>query len=158
MVTNKRRKCPHHTNQCIQLSMGYLEKSFKLHSNIFGVFFSTPSFRHIMSMLDNKRHSAMWIKYKKLIWNSSSTNSSDSSKNSSIPEQITPKDLQTKHEQLQSKQISLTLIMIKKNITWPSSRDSSRKAMMIKIAAKPPETKDTNFATIDRIGDGNCFK
>jgi len=43
-------------------------------------------------------------------------------------------------------------------ITWPSSRDSSRKAMMIRIAAKPPDTKEMNFAIIDMIGEGNCFR
>lgn len=54
------------------------------------------------------------------------------------------------------------LYMVKKhvsrNITWPSSRDSSRKAMMIRTAVKPPDTKDINFAMIDKIGDGNCFR
>ena len=45
-----------------------------------------------------------------------------------------------------------------KNITWPSSKDSSRKAMMIKIAAKPPDTNEINFAMIEIIGEGNCFR
>jgi hypothetical protein len=30
--------------------------------------------------------------------------------------------------------------------------------MMIRIAAKPPETKEMNFAMIEIIGEGNCFK
>lgn len=43
-------------------------------------------------------------------------------------------------------------------LTWPSRRDSSRNAMMINTAAKPPETNETNFAIIEMIGEGNCFR
>lgn len=43
-------------------------------------------------------------------------------------------------------------------LTWPSRRDSSRNAMMIKTAAKPPETNETNFAIMEMIGEGNCFR
>jgi hypothetical protein len=43
-------------------------------------------------------------------------------------------------------------------LTCPSSRDSSRNAMMIKTAAKPPETNETNFAIMEMIGEGNCFR
>jgi len=46
----------------------------------------------------------------------------------------------------------------KKKLTWPSRIDSPRKPRMRRIPAKPPDTNETNFATIDINGVGNCFK
>lgn len=43
-------------------------------------------------------------------------------------------------------------------LTWPSSRDSSIKAIMIKTAAKPPDTKEMNLAIRVTQGAGNCFR
>lgn len=43
-------------------------------------------------------------------------------------------------------------------LTWPSRRDSSRNAMMINTAAKPPDTNETNFAIMEIIGEGNWFR
>jgi hypothetical protein len=43
-------------------------------------------------------------------------------------------------------------------LTCPSRIDSPRNPRMRRIPAKPPDTNDTNFATIDINGVGNCFK
>lgn len=43
-------------------------------------------------------------------------------------------------------------------LTCPSRIDSPRNPRMRRIPAKPPDTNDTNLATIDINGVGNCFK
>uniref|UniRef100_A0A7C9EVL7 Uncharacterized protein n=1 Tax=Opuntia streptacantha TaxID=393608 RepID=A0A7C9EVL7_OPUST len=74
---------PHHCS--------ILKQSFKLNPDPLSVFFATPSFWHVVSMLDHHGHCTFRVQDKELICHSSTADGCYSSKNSCIPEQVTSK-------------------------------------------------------------------